>query len=134
MSINNAQLGGDIDLPATPGQWESFTIVWNSGTNTSAVLQISDDNLTSFGNDFAIDDLSFTTGASAPVAAKIYSAAEIDWSSQTNVNYQVQYSTALNTNNWLNLGNQVTGNGSTNTVFDSIRGQTQRFYRVLTLP
>ena len=134
LSINNAQQGADIDLPATPGQWESFTIVWNSSTNTSAVLAISDDNLTSFGNDFALDDLSFSTGATAPVTASIYSAAEIDWPAQTNVNYQVQYSTALSSNNWLNLGGPVAGNGSTNMVFDSMRGQIKRFYRVLALP
>jgi hypothetical protein len=68
------------------------------------------------------------------VVPSIYTAVEIDWNSTNNVNYQVQYATALDTNNWLNLGSPVVGNGTANVVFDTMRGQPKKFYRVEIAP
>jgi hypothetical protein len=124
-----------VDLTTNAGVWESFTAVWNSEANTSAAITISDDNTISFGNDFALDDLSFgTTNNSTFVPVSIYTAVEIDWASQLNAKYQVQYATAANTNAWFSLGGIVTGNGTTNVVFDSTRSNPQRFYRVQSVP
>lgn len=95
-------------------------------------MTITDENTIDLGNDFALDDLSF--GTNALVVPSIYTAVEIDWNSTNNVNYQVQYATSLDTNNWLNLGNPVAGNGTTNVVFDTMRGQTKKFYRVEIAP
>lgn len=55
-----------VNSPANGGSWEQFTLTWNSGSNTSAFLDLADGN-TSFGwNDFAITDISFSAGTPAP--------------------------------------------------------------------
>jgi len=131
--VNGNQVGTDFTLSSNAGQWENLFVSWNSTTNTSALIALADENTVALGNDFALDNLSFGTNG-ASVTAYIYPAVEIDWTSQTNVNYQVQYSTALNTNVWINFGGPVTGTGATQAAFDSIRGRPQRFYRIQTLP
>jgi hypothetical protein len=64
----------------------------------------------------------------------IFPAVEIAWTTQTTNIYQIQWSSALNTNTWFSLGVPIQGTGSTNYYFDSTRGADKRFYRVLTLP
>lgn len=56
----------------------------------------------------------------------------LEWRSQTNIAYQIQYTTAI-TNTWINFGSPIDGNGTTNVVFDSAQQSPRRFYRVLTL-
>jgi gliding motility-associated-like protein len=41
--------------------WQRFTTDWNSGASATAVLSIMNTNLDDDGNDFALDDLSFTS-------------------------------------------------------------------------
>jgi hypothetical protein len=132
--INGTQVGSDLTLSSAAGQWQNFNLVWNSTTNTNALITIADENTINVGNDFALDDLSFDTNNLAAVTASIYTAVEIDWPSQANASYQVQYSTALDTNTWIDLGTPVAGNGTTNVFFDSIRGTSSRIYRIQTLP
>lgn len=57
--INGAQVGNTFTASTTPGQWQPFFAIWNSGSNTSATLSIIDQNLDFVGNDFALDDISF---------------------------------------------------------------------------
>jgi WD40 repeat protein len=64
----------------------------------------------------------------------IWTAVEVGWRSVAGTNYQVQWASALATNQWYNLGSPITGNGSTKTIFDSCRGQPQKFYRVMLAP
>jgi len=64
-------------------------------------------------------------------AVSIHTAVEIEWSSTSGTTYQVQYSTNLVSTNWFDLGSTVLGDGSTNYVFDSTRGISERFYRVI---
>ena len=45
---------------ATACLWQQASYSWNSGSNTTAELSIIGRNLSSFGNDFAIDDVSMT--------------------------------------------------------------------------
>jgi hypothetical protein len=45
--------------------------------------------------------------------------------------HQVQYSTDLSSSNWFNLDAPVAGDGMEKCAFDSTRGTTARFYRVL---
>lgn len=59
-SINGIALGSPVAALAVPGQWQQFYIIWNSGANTTADICIDDRNLTATGNDFAIDDVSFS--------------------------------------------------------------------------
>ena len=58
----------------------------------------------------------------------------ISWNSTLDINYQVQYVSALTSNTWTNLGPVVPGTGSNVTVFDLILGQPHKFYRVFSLP
>ena len=55
------------------------------------------------------------------------------WSSRTNLTYQVQYRSELTTNEWVNLGSPVPGNGGTQCVTDEVVS-AQRFYRVILVP
>lgn len=59
-SINNVQLGSSVQLPVTTCVWQQFTTQWNSGTNTSAQICILSQNIQAGGNDFALDDITFT--------------------------------------------------------------------------
>jgi len=57
-SINGELLG----MPFTPAggagvcDWEEFNEVWNSGTNTTALICLLNQNTFGEGNDFALDD------------------------------------------------------------------------------
>jgi hypothetical protein len=66
------------------------------------------------------------------------SEVEICWSTTSNRTYQVQYRPALDpesTNEWIDLGPPVTGDGQTDCLPDRVPlGEPRRFYRVLTLP
>lgn len=78
-------------------------------------------------------------GGNCPVrvairVSQVLSNAQVCWSSVTNKQYQVQYSSALNSNVWTTLGGTVLGSGLTNCVTDTFGGFQQRFYRVLVLP
>ena len=56
--INNGSLGPSVTAPSNSCIWEEHSYVWNSGTNTTAVITIIDRESAGF-NDFAIDDLYF---------------------------------------------------------------------------
>jgi hypothetical protein len=58
VNINNVPIG-ELQLSSTTCQWQPFTASWFSGTSTTATLSIVDLNTDAFGNDFALDDLSF---------------------------------------------------------------------------
>jgi hypothetical protein len=45
----------------TPGDWVGLTNSWNSGTATSVTLRILNSSVAASGNDFAIDDVNFST-------------------------------------------------------------------------
>ena len=56
--INNVSIGPVASAPGSPCVWEEHSYIWNSGTNTTATINIIDRE--TFGNnDFAIDDLYF---------------------------------------------------------------------------
>jgi len=60
--VNGTALGQPFTAapPLPTGNWQRFTYSWNSGSSTSAVLQIIDSNTNTLGNDFALDDIAFT--------------------------------------------------------------------------
>lgn len=66
-SINGSQIGSTYTAPSTTGVWDEFTATWNSGSNNSLNLQIVSLDTEAFGNDFALDDFSFTANSSASV-------------------------------------------------------------------
>lgn len=59
-SINNTPFG-TVFSPSTLGcSWGQFYEVWNSGINTTAQICILNQNTNTGGNDFMIDDISFS--------------------------------------------------------------------------
>lgn len=60
-SINGNRIGNIFQANNTSCIWEQFNAIWNSGTNTTAVISIINQNNLFSGNDFALDDISFST-------------------------------------------------------------------------
>lgn len=58
----------------------------------------------------------------------------VSWPTETNRLYQLQYSSALTTNTWVDLAPPIQGHGTNATFFDNVLGEPHRFYRVLPLP
>lgn len=58
-SINGTLIGSVFTAPSSVNTWVQFSATWNSGTNTSAVIRIVNQNTTSAGNDFGLDDIFF---------------------------------------------------------------------------
>ena len=57
-AVNGTNIGG-LNAPSTTGIWELAFATWNSGANTSALIEIRNLNTVASGNDFALDDLYF---------------------------------------------------------------------------
>ena len=63
-AINGTPLGSTFNAPAFtfgffwPG-WTQFSTSWNSGSNTTATICITNQNTAVGGNDFGLDDISF---------------------------------------------------------------------------
>jgi hypothetical protein len=53
----------------TDGDWQIASFTWNSGDSTSAFVQLGDGNVDNTFNDFAIADLSFTSGLTSGAGA-----------------------------------------------------------------
>lgn len=59
LKINGISIGIET-APSVNCEWKQYSYVWNSGSNTTAQITISDKVIVSDGNDFALDDISFT--------------------------------------------------------------------------
>jgi len=57
--VNDAALGASYTADATTCTWKQFVYNWNSGTSTTAKLDLRNLNYAAGGNDFAIDDIIF---------------------------------------------------------------------------
>lgn len=58
--VNGSSLGTPLLASSTLCQWNQFYGVWNSGSNTSATICIINQQLETSGNDFALDDITFS--------------------------------------------------------------------------
>jgi gliding motility-associated-like protein len=56
----NGTLVNSTTLSASVCNWQQITMTWNSGASEIAVISLRDLNIQSNGNDFAIDNLSFS--------------------------------------------------------------------------
>lgn len=63
--INDDILGNQIVAPNALNVWNQFFTTWNSGANTVATISIINDNLALGGNDFGLDDISFSVACIA---------------------------------------------------------------------
>lgn len=59
-SINGTLLGSTFTAPFWTCFWEQFFQTWESGNNTSVEICIVNQNIAVGGNDFALDDISFS--------------------------------------------------------------------------
>ena len=59
-------LGTFTTDPANPGVWTGLSNSFTTGTNTLLTLRIVNSNLAASGNDFGIDDISFSTTSTVP--------------------------------------------------------------------
>ena len=90
-----------------------------------------------FGN-VVFDDLTFNSALkpAGPVDRNLkiaVSQMRLCWGSETNKSYQVQYRSELATNQWINVGSPIKGNGSIICTTDDVT-IPHRFYQVITLP
>ena len=58
-SIGGSLLGNALNLTSATCNWQEFFTEWNSGSNTSVEICITNQNTSTGGNDFAIDDIFF---------------------------------------------------------------------------
>lgn len=58
-TINGVNLGTPFSTATVGCSWTQFFEIWNSGTNTTAQICITNLNSSGGGNDFMIDDISF---------------------------------------------------------------------------
>ena len=58
--VDGNAIGNVFDLTPITCQWDNHTEIWNSGTNTSVEIAIINQSTLTAGNDFAIDDISFS--------------------------------------------------------------------------
>lgn len=59
-SINGSLIGSVFNAQSINCSWQQFYTTWNSGTATSAQICIVNQNTIASGNDFALDDISFS--------------------------------------------------------------------------
>lgn len=59
-SINGSTIGAPFNAPVNINTWDEFYSTWNSGTATSATICIVNQNTSTGGNDFGIDDIFFS--------------------------------------------------------------------------
>jgi hypothetical protein len=64
--VNGVSIG-TFTAPADDAVWGQFSVAWNSGAQTTALLQIVDTRINRDGNDFALDDLSVVEGGVVPI-------------------------------------------------------------------
>lgn len=60
-SINGQVLGTPFNAPFNINNWVQFYETWNSGNATSATICVVNQNTNPSGNDFALDDITFST-------------------------------------------------------------------------
>lgn len=69
--INGTQFAS-MTTPASTGIWEETVFApWSSGAATSATLELANLSTSFFGNDFAIDELSFSAVSQVPAPAAL---------------------------------------------------------------
>jgi gliding motility-associated-like protein len=59
-SINGSNLSTPFTAPSVTNLWDEFYTTWNSGASSSATICIVNQNTSTGGNDFGIDDIVFS--------------------------------------------------------------------------
>ena len=85
LSINDESQGIPLTLTNTTCNWQEFSASWNSGANTTAHICLFNQEINSAGNDFALDDITFTTSCSVTESITIYVSELTATTTQVNV-------------------------------------------------
>ncbi|MEM6964845.1 MAG: hypothetical protein AAF573_08780, partial [Bacteroidota bacterium] len=56
-TVNGTSVSTPTAIPLANCLWTEISQIWNSGNNTTAEICVENNNISSFGNDFAIDDI-----------------------------------------------------------------------------
>lgn len=65
-TVNGLALTPLANAPGATGVWTQHIYTWNSGDATSATFELVNNNLNYHGNDFALDDISFSGAVPEP--------------------------------------------------------------------
>ncbi|WP_264521058.1 T9SS type B sorting domain-containing protein [Flavobacterium sp. N1994] len=125
--INGISIGSAIAPAATCG-WVQRTYVWNSGASTTAQICLYDRVITASGNDFALDDISFTgaitCNLSNSVTVTVNQPASPSISCGTSTSNSVVFNwgavsgaTGYTISYTINGGSSVSGGSTTNTSY-----------------
>jgi hypothetical protein len=136
---DSAEISGPVSgrfaVPTT-GNWQTFTfipltdasgsLVEFTPTGAAQTLKVA-----TVGGSYNANFYMLVPTASKPSLSVSLSGAtvKLSFASQTGTTYQVVYKNSLTDASWTALGGSVAGNGSVQSVTDSI-GNTQRFYRL----
>lgn len=58
LKVNGSNVGSTFTLNNNTGTWDEWMVTWNSGAATSGTFEIVNSNLSTFPNDFYLDDVS----------------------------------------------------------------------------
>jgi hypothetical protein len=67
LKINGSPVGTGVipaNSPGNGGAWQNYTFNWNSSSSVSATLSLYDLDTDTGGNDFSLDDISFSAQSS----------------------------------------------------------------------
>ena len=128
VSWNGAMLFDQRDIGAT--LWTNLEFQASATTaNTVLTFGFRDDPLF-----LGLDDITvYPTPQLGPVTWN-NGAVNFSWSAQSSQLYQVQYTTNLTLNSWVNLGGVLSTTGSSITATDTAPVSTVRFYRLVLVP
>ena len=133
--LNKAWLNGDINVGFACA--DSSTVMEAANWHLGACNSVYRSRFCT--NQPPLLSMPSNPGGNCPVriairVSQVFSNAQVCWISEPNKNYQVQYSSALNSNVWTTLGETIMGSGTTNCVTNTFGTSNQRFYRVLVFP
>ena len=113
-SINGVEIGTTFSAPSIIGSWDTFNASWESGTNTVAEICIVNQNIGGGGNDFGLDNITFTTLCTASETINVTLGAQAN-ATIFSVNTLCETGSIVDLNA-VNQGGVWTGNGITNST------------------
>jgi gliding motility-associated-like protein len=141
-SINGQPLGNPLTANATPCVWNQFYTDWNSGSATTAIISIVNENTGYSGNDFALDDISFAavnmqtdsvtidvetpTVTATPAASTVCPGVVAPLQAGGALTYSWSPATGLNDPTIANPGSLLPNSPSGSTVTYTVTGTTAR--------
>jgi hypothetical protein len=119
-----------IDQPIadwTPGA--ALWLIWEMADPAGKSQGLAIDNLR-----FSASDQAMTPTAPALGAQISGSDLVLTWFSLPAITYQIEYTDNLTNNNWLPLGNSISGTGTALSFTNLVSLSGQRFFRLAILP